>query len=227
MQYYKLVRQVNEVETHMEFMSRGGRPAAPSQSPHTTSQTSQSGGGISSRVKGGDPRGMRYLAVTLLIATALLVAFLSLYVSLGNNGSGGEGKYVETNKYQAVFLNNNQVYFGKVGALNSKYVVITDVFYLQVNQSGQTSSTTSSNNNLVLQKLGKTELHGPEDKMVINRDQVTFWENIKDTSQVVTAINKYKANPNAAQTTTGSTGTDSSNPQQSTTSPTTTTPKKP
>lgn len=208
----------------MEFMSRGGRPAAPSQSPHTQSQAAPSGNNLSSRIRGGDnSKGMRYMAVTLLVATALLVAFLSLYVSIGNNSSAsGESDFVKKAQYQAVFLNNNQVYFGKINTLNSKYVVISDVFYLQVNQSGQASTAASSNNNLVLQKLGKTELHGPDDQMVINRDQVTFWENIKQSSQVVTAINKYKANPNAAQTTTGTDTSATTNPQTTnTTTPTT------
>ena len=37
------------------------------------------------------------------------------------------------------------------------------------------------------------ELHGPEDVMHISRDQVTFWENMKDDPQVVLAINEYQS----------------------------------
>jgi hypothetical protein len=40
--------------------------------------------------------------------------------------------------------------------------------------------------------------------MVINREQMTFWENLKDSSQVVTKIKEYKANPDAANQPSGS-----------------------
>ena len=79
-------------------------------------------------------------------------------------------------------------------------------FYLQVNQTADVQpgkTATNNNNNLVLQKLGKGELHSPEDKMIINASQVTFWENIQDSGKVVEAIKKYKENPDAANTTTG------------------------
>lgn len=180
----------------MEFMSRGGRPAS-----HPGAAQNGEAGPTSKRGR-GESKNMRYLFTALLFGVALLLIFVTIYIATGNSNVNGEAKYVDTGKYQAVFLNNNQVYFGKIQSLNDKYTVISDVFYLQVNQSVQPSSTTqqnaNNNNNLVLQKLGKTELHGPEDTMIINSDEVTFWENIKDSSQVVSAINKYKANPNAA-----------------------------
>ena len=42
-----------------------------------------------------------------------------------------------------------------------------------------------------LVKLGD-ELHGPADKMEINRDQILFIEDLKPNSQVVMAIKNYK-----------------------------------
>ena len=44
---------------------------------------------------------------------------------------------------------------------------------------------------LVLIKFG-TELHGPEDRMVINRDHILFWEDLKPDSTVVRSITNYK-----------------------------------
>ena len=91
--------------------------------------------------------------------------------------------------YQAVFLTNNQVYFGKLAKQNSQYPVLTDIYYLRVTQPLQPSQP---NPNISLIKLGD-ELHGPADKMEINRDQILFVEDLKPDSQVVTAIRNFKA----------------------------------
>lgn len=103
--------------------------------------------------------------------------------------------------YQAVFLTSGQVYFGKLERLTHKEVVLVDVYYLQSNQNPQpatgTNPNANTNTNLTnasttspqysLVKLGG-ELHGPQDRMYINRSQVLFTEDLKDSSQVVTAI---------------------------------------
>ena len=159
---------------------------------------------------------MRVEMFTVLLGVALLLVAVALYAGLASPGA--ESKQINVKEYQAVFLTNGQVYFGKVTELNSKYLVLNNVFYIENNSSSPT--TTTPNSNYTLRKLGTTELHLPEDEMVINRDTVTFWENLKDTSQVVTKINEYYKNPSSS----GGTDTDAS---QSTTTPqntTTTTP---
>ncbi|MFH0806180.1 MAG: hypothetical protein V1885_00400 [Candidatus Brennerbacteria bacterium] len=94
--------------------------------------------------------------------------------------------------YQAVFLSNGQVYFGKLYHARSQYAVLRDIYYLQVTQSPQPiqeGQTPPANVNVV--KLGG-ELHGPEDEMRINRDQILFVEDLRDDSRVVTAIEQLK-----------------------------------
>jgi phosphorylcholine metabolism protein LicD len=142
-------------------------------------------------------RTVRLELFIVLVGTALLLAALSLWLATGNFNST-ESKQLETSRYQAVFLTNNQVYFGKVTSLNDKSVVLTDVFYIETPNNSQNSASTT-NTNYTLRKLGDSELHAPEDKMVISRSQVIFWENLKDSSQVVTKIKEYKKNPSAAQ----------------------------
>lgn len=110
---------------------------------------------------------------------------------------------VKTKQYQAVFLTNGQVYFGKMVDGESKYIKLTNVYYLQVQQDVQQSKTTTgtsagsnaSTQQVSLAKLGG-ELHGPEDSMYIARDQMLFWENIKDSGKVAKAIKDYVAQGN-------------------------------
>ncbi len=94
-----------------------------------------------------------------------------------------------TDTYQAVFLDNNQVYFGKLTNQNQQYAKLTEIFYLQVSQPLQPSEPS---NNVNLVKLGG-ELHGPADIMMINRDHILFIEDLIADSQVVKAIATYKA----------------------------------
>jgi hypothetical protein len=81
---------------------------------------------------------------------------------------------------------------------------LSDIYYLRVNQQVQPNQANNqqAQNDISLVKLG-CELHGPQDEMLINRDQIIFWENLKDDGQVAKAVAEYKKqNPNGQQCTT-------------------------
>ncbi len=96
-----------------------------------------------------------------------------------------------SNKYQAVFLTNNQVYFGKLYNADSAYPTLREIYYLQVTQVLQPKDPKAPAQQINLVKLGG-ELHGPEDVMRINRGQILFVEDLKSDSQVVSAIANYQ-----------------------------------
>jgi hypothetical protein len=123
-------------------------------------------------------------------------------------GTKLSGKVLGANtSYQAVFLTNGQVYFGKMTD-NGNWIQLTDIYYLQVTQplqqtanadqsktatpSSTTGSAATPQSNIQLVKLG-SELHGPQDSMYIERDKILFWENMKDDSKVVAAIHQFKS----------------------------------
>lgn len=96
--------------------------------------------------------------------------------------------------YSAVFLTNGQVYFGKMDVDSSEEVAIKDIYYLQVNQQNLQSgdkTAASASPEIQLVKLGN-ELHGPNDRMRINRQQILFTESLKKDSKVVKAIEDSK-----------------------------------
>lgn len=155
------------------------------------------------------PMWLNIMSAVVLIGAVLLV-ILAL-VSFTRNNVAREDGYVNTKEYQAVFLNNGQVYFGKVSALNSKYISMVDVFYLTQNSSASTATTTA-NSDYTLVKLGCQQIHYPKDRMLINRDQVTFWENISDEGKVVKSIKQFQEqNPNGENCSTSTSGTQSTN----------------
>jgi hypothetical protein len=165
----------------------------------------------------------------MVICIAVIILSIAIYVGIAKP-SNSQGSYVDNGKMQAVFLNGGQVYFGKISTINSSYMRVTDIYYLRVNQQVQPDGSQAANQDVSLVKLG-CELHGPQDSMVINQQQVIFWENLKSDGQVAKAVADYqKQNPNGqnCSTTTG-TGT-SSTPAATTpaaTTPSTSTTKKP
>lgn len=195
----------------MDFANRGTRPVG----SDSVAPSAPAAGGSHKHSTPSTTKVARIMTVVLLFAGTLLAVALIVLVVFGRTAS--EASYVEKAHYQAVFLNGGQVYFGKIGKFNDKYMTLSDIFYLRVNQQVQPGATTSSND-VSLAKLG-SELHGPEDRMVINLSEVQFWENLKDDGQVVKAITTYKANPSAASTTPTDTAT--GNQQQANTPATT------
>jgi hypothetical protein len=158
------------------------------------------------------------IGIVLIVCLVVLVLILFFAVKELKGIKGGEGKgsvgsggglfgqtadnlKIDQGKYQAVFLTNGQVYFGKIATHEGNYVELDDIYYLQVKpvlQQGDNSSNANDNKNpqqqkteLSLVKLGN-ELHGPLDRMMLNRDQIVFIEDLKDDSKVTEAIHRYQ-----------------------------------
>ena len=133
---------------------------------------------------------MKKFFVFILLVVAVLATAVVLRSSAGNFPK------IDGSKWQAVFLTNNQVYFGHLRNLNSGYVGLKDVFYLQTGPAIQQGGATQPDLSLV--KLGG-ELHGPEDFMHIPKDRIAFWENMRADSQIVSAITTVLTQQKAGQ----------------------------
>ena len=91
--------------------------------------------------------------------------------------------FIDPAAYQAIFLTNDQIYFGRLKNISPDYLIMFDVYYVKVNESGAGQ----------LVKLGAIEPHGPRDEMIINQDQVLFWENLNFDSPVVKTIQNMQS----------------------------------
>lgn len=205
----------------MDFSNRGTQQP---QNVAPSAHTAPAAGGKKSK---SDKSALGRVGVILAVGAVvvLLLSLIGVFV-LGAGNVKSEASYVDTSKLQAVFLNTGQVYFGNVKTLNNRFFVLTNIYYLQTSSTGTNNSST----NVSLVKLG-CELHEPYDQMIINRDQVTFWENLQDNGQVAKAVSSFeKSNPNgqkcADQSTSGSTnGSSVQNAGNSSTGGSTTTTK--
>jgi len=206
----------------MEFMPRGdNRTAAPQPAVRPQHRKHFDWNGRAVRIE--------WFVFTSLVALVLLIAIGWLIFS-GDGTASSESKQVDTTKYQAVFLNGGATsgsvayttYFGHITKLTSSYMILKNVYYLTTSSTGSDQSQA----NPQLTKLGCQQLHSPYDEMVINRNQVAFWENLQDSGKVVQAIKQFiQQNPNGPNCSATSNSSNSTTNTQSTTpSSTSTTP---
>ena len=115
------------------------------------------------------------LTILIVVVSYLGVQFLTDYLKYDRFS---RQDFIDQNTYQAVFLTNNQTYFGHLKNISSDYLILLDVYYVKIDEDGAGQ----------LVKLGSIEPNEPENKMTINRDQILFWENIKFDSSVIKKI---------------------------------------
>ncbi len=133
----------------------------------------------------------RGMGIVAAIGALLVVSVITFFVL----SSSSVSSKIDNSKYQAIFLTNGQVYFGKLSGMNGGYLRLTDIYYLQSSDGEGDSlqdSNSDSSSDVQLVKLGE-ELHGPEDEMVINKDEMLFFENLKSDGKVSKAIEQFSS----------------------------------
>lgn len=126
-------------------------------------------------------------------ARVVLIAMVVAIIGLAAYYAGTQGQAISSKPYQAVFLSNGQVYFGKIAKQTAINTILADIYYLQVQQpiqpppEGQQQAQTQ----IQLVKLGG-ELHKPKDEMTINNEHILFTEEIQNDGQVGQAIDRHK-----------------------------------
>lgn len=111
--------------------------------------------------------------------------------------------FADGNTWQAITLTNGQTYFGKLEQYGPRTLVLFNVYYLQASQTtdtstsdletdavtvdGETESTTEPDSGLRLYKL-TDDFHQPNDYLIINKDEVLYWQHLSDESPIVKTI---------------------------------------
>lgn len=140
----------------------------------------------------GHSKLVRAASVALLFALTVLVVAVIGVIYTGN--SNDQSKFVDSKNYQAVFLTNGQVYFGKLNEVGKDYLRLNNIYYLTQNTTTDSKGNTTTDGNYTLVKLGCQQIHDPFDEMIIQRSQVSFWENLQSGqySKVVKSIGDYQ-----------------------------------
>jgi len=131
---------------------------------------------------------LRRIFVMLLVLIALILVVLVVRTQLFRAGIASlfaptAAEAIDRNAYQAVFLTNGSTYFGKLQPQGDSWFLLSDVFYLSVSDQSAPSQ---------LIKRG-SEVQGPKEPMIISTSQILFIENLRDDSQIVALIKRFKA----------------------------------
>lgn len=181
----------DESQAHAETAVPLEFDAPTSSAPRARRESAHSRYGSSKKSSGSK---LPWIISAVLGVVVLGYLILSLF---GLVGSSGAAPMVDNSKYQAVFLSNGQVYFGKLGQAGAEYMKLTEVFYLQkktaaADEANPQDAAAQSTEDVELVKLGN-EIHGPEDTMLIAKEQVLFYENLKSDSTVAKTISEYQS----------------------------------
>lgn len=140
-------------------------------------------------------RGGNNKLLPLIVAVVVVLVIGGGYLFLKGRG----GSEIASGEYHAVFLTNDQVYFGKIVESTSQEVVLKDVYYLLLSQPEQVQPQTpeatpgaQAQPRYILMHLGDRETHGPMDEMRVNRAHILFIEPMREDSKVIRGISDYK-----------------------------------
>jgi len=120
-----------------------------------------------------------------VLVVLLIIVGVAVVVSFGARTLGmrpfNEQRTIDHNTYQAVHLTNGQVYFGTIKRITPDSIFLNNVYYVD-DESADLSLKKAT---LIKHQ---TQPYGPNGSMIINRNQVLFWENLEDTGLVTTTI---------------------------------------
>jgi len=122
----------------------------------------------------------------LFTGAALAIFLLLLTALLGLTGCGTRDLDFPT-EYQAVYLDNGQIFFGKLGETSSPFPILRDAFFVQT----QTDRDKKETKNLLI-KRGGMEGHQP-DFMRLNAQHIVVIEPVAPDSRVAQLIREAKA----------------------------------
>lgn len=143
---------------------------------------------------------LKTVVAIAIAVVALLILLFGGWLALRSATAAN----IDDDTYQAVFLTNGQVYFGKLDmAGGDEYARLTDIFYLQAASAeggaeNPQETTSQDASDVQLIKLG-TEIHGPQDEMMISKEHILFFENLKDDGKVATSIGEYQGQQQNSQ----------------------------
>jgi hypothetical protein len=124
----------------------------------------------------------RQLLVAGIVVVALIAGWFGLQAFLHRNE-----QRIDHSRYQAVFLDDGKVFFGKLQNNHGEYLTLSGAYYTQ----GQTGENETPSTSVQLVKVGD-ETYGPESAMSIQSNKVLFWQNLKADSKVTKAIDAQK-----------------------------------
>lgn len=132
----------------------------------------------------GPPKTKRKWVLPAVVAAVLLLGGLTAWKFLGGTTQP------RNDRYQAVFLDDDKVFFGKLKNTGGTYLRLEQAY--STRQTDLPADATEEQkrataNNISLVKVGDL-VYGPENVIMLRADKVKFWQDLKTDSKVTKAI---------------------------------------
>lgn len=129
--------------------------------------------------------GMALPVLALVVGLVLGALGMMAFGSDDSDGNPFAGR-IDEDRYQAVILSNDKVYFGRISDASSTFFALDDAFFLRETREDENAAPQRA-----LLPVN-AELHAPENRMLIRKDEVVLVENLAEDSPVLTEIQRQK-----------------------------------
>jgi hypothetical protein len=128
---------------------------------------------------------VRRIALAVILAALIaVIAFLAVSLAQERSSVGG---FVNDDRFQAVFLEDGRVFFGKLVSSKGDYYEMRDAYYVQQVPGKKEKDQPTQ------EAVARTaDLHGPDGRMLIPKDAVLFIENLRRDSQLAETIDRLR-----------------------------------
>ncbi len=172
-------------------INRSGAAPRPTEEPQQIREeapvsTPRSSGGARRNDRDESRRGSnKGLLWTIIVALAVIAIGAVGWLVWSNAKSGATG--IDSSRYQAVFLEDGRVVFGKLTPFNEESFKLTNVYALGATEEAEGESSTEASNKLQLVPT-VSNVHGPEDAMIIMKAKVLYFQNLRTDSEAARLI---------------------------------------
>ncbi|MFY9614219.1 MAG: hypothetical protein WAT58_02370 [Candidatus Dormiibacterota bacterium] len=147
-------------------------------------------------------RRLPILAIVLAVSIAANLALLGvLLLGRGASTSATTAETFNDKSWYGVFINNNEAFVGHITKADTQNITMRGIYYLTLearDASGKPiANPTADQFKPFIKKLGQ-EVYGPKDVIQINRQNVRYYTELRDDSDVVKAIVVFEKNPSPA-----------------------------
>ena len=134
------------------------------------------------------------LPVVIAIGVVVILVALLLVAGLAKLGPFSSSTSKQS-AWTAVFLTDNEVFFGHITVNDNEHMVLQNVYYLQKPASGQAASNTPASIN----SLVTNQLQCPTDEINIKASNILYWETLQSSSYVVSRLSQIQSTQNNSQ----------------------------
>lgn len=154
--------------------------------PAATDAIPTAAGAAATRPSGWDAGRLLSLATLGLVVAALIVAIGALR-GTGADGAGQGGAAaleagIKADRYQAVYLDNERVYFGKLRAVEGQWFVLRDAFFIRTTKAADGKQAGSEVARIT------EEVADPQQDLLLPADSIDMVQNLRANSSVAAAI---------------------------------------